>query len=71
MSDQHYAKFLSYLALLLEENKLPKEALDHQLQGDFKEFREFHISGDLLIIYVIEDGYLKLVRIGSHAQLFE
>lgn len=36
-----------------------------------KSYREFHISGDLLIIYIIEDGYLKLIRIGTHAQLFE
>ncbi|MDO6826828.1 type II toxin-antitoxin system YafQ family toxin [Poseidonibacter sp. 1_MG-2023] len=45
--------------------------LDHALKGDYKSFREFHISGDMLIIYIIENNYLKLVRIGTHSQLFE
>ncbi|MDD5716875.1 MAG: type II toxin-antitoxin system YafQ family toxin [Sulfuricurvum sp.] len=43
---------------------------DHPLIGDYESFREFHISGDLLIIYCIEDEILKLTRIGSHSQLF-
>ena len=71
MSDQHYAKYVEYVTLLLKEQTLPPEALDHSLKGDYKNYREFHISGNLLIIYIIEDGYLKLVRIGTHAQLFE
>lgn len=71
MNDQHYAKYVEYITLLLKEQKLPKEALDHALKGEFSQYREFHISGDLLIIYLIEEGYVKLVRIGTHAQLFE
>lgn len=71
MSDQHYAKYVEYVTLLLKEQKLPKEALDHTLKGEFSQYRELHISGDLLIIYLIEEGYVKLIRIGTHAQLFE
>ena len=71
LSDQHYSKYIQYLSLLLKEQVLPQEALDHALKGEYKSFREFHISGDMLIIYIIEDEYLKLVRIGTHSQLFE
>ncbi|NWF67158.1 MAG: type II toxin-antitoxin system YafQ family toxin [Campylobacterales bacterium] len=71
ISDQHYAKYVEYITILLKEERLPAEALNHNLQGNYKNYSEFHISGDLLIIYLIEDGYLKLVRIGTHAQLFE
>ena len=71
LSDQHYSKYIQYLSLLLKEQKLPEEAFDHTLKGDYKSFREFHISGDILIIYIAEDEYLKLVRIGTHSQLFE
>ena len=71
LSDQHYSKYIQYLSLLLKEQVLPQEALDHALKGDYKSFREFHISGDMLIIYIVEDNYLKLVRIGTHSQLFE
>jgi mRNA interferase YafQ len=70
MSDLHYAKYLKYLAILLQEQPLPPEAKDHPLIGDYDNFREFHISGDLLIVYCIEDDVLKLTRIGSHSQLF-
>lgn len=71
MSDQHYAKYVQYVTMLLKGQILPKEALDHKLKGNYSDYSEFHISGDLLIIYIIEDEFLKLVRIGTHAQLFE
>lgn len=71
VSEQHYAKFIVYLSQLLQQEPLPKEALDHPLKGEWSDFREFHISGDLLIIYAVKNDTLELYRIGSHAQLFE
>jgi len=71
MSDKQYEKYLEYLAILLKDGSLPPEAKDHKLVGNIQKFREFHISGDLLIIYSIENSILKLVRIGTHSQLFE
>jgi len=69
-SNQHYAKYILYLGVLLEEKTLPNEAKDHELKGNWQGYREFHISGDLLLIYKIENETLYLVRIGSHSQLF-
>lgn len=71
MSDTHYAKYLQYVATLLRGEALPPEARDHSLVGEYDTFREFHISGDLLVIYCIENNILKLTRIGSHSQLFQ
>jgi mRNA interferase YafQ len=71
MSDKHFTKFIKYLALLSDSKELPEEAEDHPLMGDWMDFREFHISGDLLIIYQIGEDIVKLVRIGSHSQLFK
>jgi len=71
MTDIQYVKYLKYLVLLLEENILPPESKDHSLNGNYIGFREFHIGGDLLIIYVIEDDILRLTRIGTHSQLFK
>lgn len=71
ISDQHYSKYIQYVSILIKKETLPEEALDHPLKGDYKNFREFHINGDLLVIYIIEENYLKLVRIGTHSQLFE
>ncbi len=71
MSDKLYTKYIKYLSLLLEGKELPPEAKNHSLTGNFSDFKEFHISGDLLVIYCIEDNILKLTRIGTHSQLFK
>ena len=71
ITDTQYVKYLKYLVILLEENELPPESRDHSLSGEYIGFREFHIGGDLLVIYVIEDDILRLTRIGTHSQLFK
>ncbi len=70
MSEQHYAKYLIYLSMLLQEQVLPPEALDHALKGEWSGWREFHISGDLLLIYRINEQTLTLARMGTHSELF-
>ena len=64
------AKLFLYVSLLLREEELPSEARDHDLTGHYKDTREFHISGDLLVVYRIEEQTIELLRIGTHAQLF-
>lgn len=51
---------------------LPVKYSDHGLNGEFLDYRECHIKGDLLLIYKIEKEnlILILVEIGSHSQLF-
>jgi len=70
-SNQHYAKYILYLGYLLNGKELPPEAKDHELKGQWSGYREFYISGDLILIYRIQNDTLYLLRIGSHAQLFE
>ena len=71
LTDQHYSKFVVLVGKLLSCEDLPIEAKDHSLKGEWTGFREFHVSGDLLVIYAIENGLLKLVRIGTHSELFK
>lgn len=71
MSDKHLTRFIRYLHTLSELKPLPAEAKDHPLQGEWSDFREFHVSGDLLVIYQIENQTIKLVRVGTHSQLFK
>jgi mRNA interferase YafQ len=71
MSDKHFTKFIAYLHALSTRQTLPTEAQDHSLSGDWNDFREFHISGDLLVIYKLENEVIKLVRMGTHSQLFK
>jgi mRNA interferase YafQ len=70
VSDKHFVKFTLFLAALIQNKELPKEALDHSLKGEWQGWREFHVSGDLLVIYKIRDDVLELARIGSHSELF-
>jgi mRNA interferase YafQ len=70
-TNTQYGKYILYIGKLLNEEALPYEARDHRLQGNWGSFREFHISGDLIVIYKIGQGILYLVRIGTHSQLFK
>jgi len=56
---------------LLPNQELPPEARDHSLTGEWSDIREFHIGGDLLVIYIKTDEELILIRIGTHSQLFK
>lgn len=42
----------------------------HSLKGGFAGCRECHLKPDLLLIYVQTDDELRLVRLGSHSELF-
>ncbi len=71
LSDKHYTKFIVYLGKLAEGEGLPPEAKDHLLLGEWQGYREFHVSGDILVIYKDDGESISLARVGSHSQLFE
>ena len=70
MKDKHFQDFINDISILANGNKLPQKYKDHQLKGDFSKYREFHIGGDLLVIYTIENDIIYLLRIGTHSELF-
>lgn len=43
---------------------------DHALSGNFEGLRDCHIEPDWVLIYQVEDDELRLIRCGSHADLF-
>lgn len=60
------------MLLIANEGSLPPEYLDHELNGDWKGFRECHIGGDFLLIYELRaDGAIIFTRAGTHADMFE
>lgn len=63
-------KVFEVILMLENKQKLDVCYKDHELSGDFAHFRECHIKPDLLLIYKVDDGILKLARIGSHSELF-
>ena len=62
------------ISLLCNEQPLPEKFRDHALtnSGFYKDMRECHIQPDWLLIYKIQKDILilKLIRTGSHSDLF-
>ncbi|CNK75983.1 mRNA interferase YafQ [Yersinia frederiksenii] len=63
---------LKVIMTLLINDKLPLPVVykDHQLQDNYKGYRDAHIEPDWLIIYKITDDLLRFERTGSHSDLF-
>lgn len=58
--------------LLANEVPLPEQFKDHNLSGNYNDFRECHIAPDWLLIYQVNNNELVLVlsRTGLHSDLF-
>jgi mRNA interferase YafQ len=55
---------------LVNEEKLDARYKDHPLQGKFAEAHDCHISPDWILIYAIVGNELRLIRTGTHSDLF-
>lgn len=69
--DSHDQAFVDVVYKLLNGIKLEEKYCEHLLKGEFTGFIECHLKPDLLLIYKIDDNFLKLVDIGSHSELFD
>jgi mRNA interferase YafQ len=71
LNDREFEKFVCYINTLRTDEALPAESLDHSLSGNYKDCREFHLSGDMLVIYLVnQNDEIVLMRLGTHSQLF-
>jgi mRNA interferase YafQ len=62
--------FTPVLTSLMNDYPLDTRHRDHPLTGEWKDHRDCHIKPDLVLIYSKpDDDTLRLVRIGSHAEL--
>jgi mRNA interferase YafQ len=66
------SKFKEIISLLEFGYPLPPQNKDHALIGNWKGYRECHITPDWLLIYRIHESekIIELSRIGSHSDLF-
>lgn len=59
------------LVALANDEPLEPRHSDYNLTGNWVNYRECHIKPDLLLIYAKPDAdTLRLVRLGSHSELF-
>lgn len=50
---------------------IPEKYRVHRLHGDYTGHMECHIESDFLLIWIDETTHLiKLIRVGSHSELF-
>ena len=63
-------KLRAMLASLLQQKPPAARYRDHPLRGIWQRHREVHIEPDWLLIYQVVGDELRLVRTGSHADLF-
>lgn len=60
------------LELLEQDGALPERFKPHKLIGDYAGFMECHVENDLLLIWLDpEENIIKLVRLGTHSELFK
>ncbi len=65
-------KLYEIVKILASGEPIPKENRPHRLIGDYKGFMECHIESDLLLIWLDEmENTIKLIRFGTHSELFE
>lgn len=64
------AEFEALLNLLVSGAALPAKYRDHPLKGDRGGVRDCHLRPDIVLLYSRSENLLKLVRIGTHADLF-
>ena len=59
------------LQILESGGTLPEKYKPHKLIGDYAGFMECHVESDLLLLWVDpQESIIKLVRLGSHSELF-
>jgi len=65
-------KLFDILKLLQNGSPIPSNYNPHALKGRYKGCWECHIEGDFLLIWIDEENnFIELVRLGSHAELFD
>ena len=60
------------LASLVDTGTVPPENKPHPLKGDLSGYMECHVQNDLLLIwYDSASEEIRLVRLGTHSELFK
>lgn len=63
-------KLRAVIEKLVNEEELDARLRDHPLQGQFAGARDCHVSPDWVLIYAVVENELRLIRTGSHSDLF-
>lgn len=57
--------------ILSKGEKLPSKYKPHILIGEYSGYMECHVENDMLLIWIDnKSDLIKLIRLGSHSELF-
>jgi mRNA interferase YafQ len=56
--------------LLAQNQHLLEKHKEHNLTGNWKDYKECHVKPDWLLIYQLVTDKVVLTRTGSHSELF-
>ena len=65
-----FARLTAVVQTLAAGGNLEAKFRDHPLKGNWKGWRECHITPDWLLIYLADRTNVTLTRTGTHADLF-
>ena len=69
-----WEKIRAVVKELMNDRQLDARHRDHALSGEYLGVRECHVEPDWLLIYdrvgSLDGGSVKLIRTGSHSELF-
>ena len=64
-------KLRAVIEKLVNEEELEPRYKDHPLQGKYADARDCHVSSDWILVYAIVENELRLIRTGTHSDLFQ
>ena len=66
-------RFKDFIKCKKQGIPLPADYKDHKLNNNrrFKNCRDAHLKGDIVVIYQEGGGVVKLLRVGNHNNLLE
>ena len=62
--------FWAVVELLVNQETIPQEFLDHGLEGEWAGVQDIHVEADWLLLYQKSGQDLILIRTGTHNDLF-
>jgi mRNA interferase YafQ len=64
-------KLYALIEIMRSEESIPNEYKPHSLVGNFSGYMECHVESDFLLVWVDEtSNVIKLIRLGSHSEIF-
>jgi mRNA interferase YafQ len=70
-SEEDFNNLKTIIGLLQNQQEIDNRYRRHPLKGKLKDLESIHIKNDWLLIFNISDGFLNLIMLGKHTQVYK